>query len=88
VYGSPGMLMGFVSYASLVSKEVLDETIAAIRKDSLAETDFEKRQEETIISQLSDPKFANIQTFCSSHRHSLLSVANNIVLQVSALNST
>ncbi|KAI4741863.1 alcohol oxidase [Aureobasidium sp. EXF-12298] len=63
-YGSPGMLMGFASYASLVSKEVLVDTIAEIRKNSLAETDFEKRQEETIIAQLSDPKFANIQTFC------------------------
>ncbi|KAH0375472.1 alcohol oxidase, partial [Aureobasidium melanogenum] len=63
-YGSPGMLMGFVSYASLVSEEVLNDTIAEIRKNSLAKTDFEKRQEETIISQLSDPKFANIQTFC------------------------
>ena len=41
-YGSPGMLMGFVSYASLVSKEVLDQTIAEVRANSLAETDFEK----------------------------------------------
>ena len=58
------MLMGFVSYASLVSKEQLDATIDEIRKNSLAKTDFEKRQEETIVSQLSDPTFANIQTFC------------------------
>ena len=63
-YGSPGMLMGFVSYASLVSKEELEKTISEIRANSLAETDFEKRQEETIIKQLSDPRFANIQTFC------------------------
>lgn len=63
-YGSPGMLMGFVSYASLVSKEVLDQTIADVRKDSLAQTPFEKEQEETIIKQLADPTFANIQTFC------------------------
>ena len=63
-YGSPGMLMGFVSYASLVSKEVLDQTISEIRKNSLANTDFEKRQEEVIVKQLSDPTFANIQTFC------------------------
>jgi choline dehydrogenase-like flavoprotein len=78
-YGSPGMLMGFVSYASLVSKEVLDDTIAAIRKASLAETDFEKRQEETIIAQLSDPKFANIQTFCSLHRPNFLAIADKIL---------
>lgn len=63
-YGSPGMLMGFVSYASLVDKETLDETIADIRKNSLAKTDFEKRQEDVIVRQLSDPTFANIQTFC------------------------
>jgi hypothetical protein len=85
VYGSPGMLMGFVSYASLVSKEVLDATIAAIRRDSLAETDFEKRQEETIISQLSDPKFANIQTFCRFHYIYSLAIADRIMLQVSVL---
>lgn len=64
--GSPGMLMGFVSYASLVSKEKLDETISAIRKNSLAKTDFEKAQEDVIVKQLSDPRFANIQTFCES----------------------
>lgn len=64
-YGSPGMLMGFVSYASLVSKEALEETIDDIRKDSLAKTDFEKRQEDVLVKQLSDPNFANIQTFCT-----------------------
>ncbi|KAK5135767.1 hypothetical protein LTR08_004753 [Meristemomyces frigidus] len=63
-YGSPGMLMGFVSYASLVSKEVLDQTISEVRANSLAKTDFEKRQEDVIVRQLSDPNFANIQTFC------------------------
>ncbi|KAK4574075.1 hypothetical protein LTR86_001836 [Recurvomyces mirabilis] len=67
-YGSPGMLMGFVSYASLVSKEVLDQTISEIRKNSLAKTDFEKRQEDVIVRQLSDPSFANIQTFCIGAR--------------------
>lgn len=61
---SPGMLMGFVSYASLVSKDELEETIKQVRRDSLAKTDFEKRQEEIIVKQLSDPTFANIQTFC------------------------
>lgn len=63
-YGSPGMLMGFVSYASLVDKQTLDNTISEIRKNSLAKTDFEKRQEDVIVRQLSDPTFANIQTFC------------------------
>lgn len=46
MYSSPGMLMGFVSYASIVSKEVLEETIAEMRANSLAETDFEKAQED------------------------------------------
>lgn len=41
--------MGFVSYASLVSKEKLDETIAEIRKTSQARTEFEKRQEEVRV---------------------------------------
>jgi len=64
VYGSPGMLMGFVSYASIVSKDELDETMKEIRANSLAETPFEKAQEDVIVKQLSDPTFANIQTFC------------------------
>lgn len=63
-YGSPGMLMGFVSYASLVDKETLDRTIQEVRQHSVAETEFEKAQEEIIIKQLADPTFANIQTFC------------------------
>ena len=76
-YGSPGMLMGFVSYASLVGKEVLDQTIADIRKNSLAKTDFEKRQEDVVVKQLSDPNFANIQTFCEFLTlHSLVSSAD------------
>ena len=61
---SPDMLMGFVSYASIVSKEQLDKTIQEVRKSSIARTDFEKRQEDVVVRQLSDPKFANIQTFC------------------------
>lgn len=44
-YGSPGMLMGFVSYSSIVDKETLDDTVAEIKKNSLAKTDFEKAQE-------------------------------------------
>lgn len=63
-YGSPGMLMGFVSYASLVDQETLDSTIDEVRQHSLANTGFEKAQEEVIVRQLSDPTFANIQTFC------------------------
>lgn len=62
--GSPGMLMGFVSYASLVGKEQLEKTIKEIRANSHAKTDFEKRQEDLIVRQLSDDTFANIQTFC------------------------
>jgi choline dehydrogenase-like flavoprotein len=62
-FGSPGMLMGFISYASLVSEEELNATIAAIKKNSLATTPFQKDQEQLIINQLSDPKFANLQTF-------------------------
>lgn len=64
MYGSPGMCMGFVSYASLVSPEELEETIALIRKVSTAKTKFEKMQEQLIIDQLRDPTFANLQTFC------------------------
>ena len=45
-FGSPGMLMGFVSYASLVDQKELDETLAEIKKNSLAKTPFEKAQEE------------------------------------------
>ncbi|EME81122.1 Non-catalytic module family CDH [Pseudocercospora fijiensis CIRAD86] len=62
--GSPGMLMGFVSYASLVDQHTLNQTIADIRQNSLAKTDFEKRQEDVIVRQLSDPTFANLQIFC------------------------
>ena len=62
--GSPGMLMGFNSYASLVDEQTVDNTIKEIRKNSLAKTEFEKRQEDLIVKQLSDPTFANIQTFC------------------------
>lgn len=68
-YGSPGMLMGFVSYASLVGKDALDQTIQEIRENSLAKTDFEKKQEDTIVKQLENPNFANIQTFCKSPNH-------------------
>lgn len=45
-YGSPGMLIGFVSYASIVSQEELKSTISDIRANSLAKTNFEKTQEE------------------------------------------
>jgi choline dehydrogenase-like flavoprotein len=64
VLGSPGMLMGFVSYASLVSPEELEETIKEIQQKSLAKTDFEKAQEKVIVDQLRDKTFANLQVFC------------------------
>lgn len=66
ILGSPGMLMGFVSYASLVDKQTMQQTIEEIKQHSLASTTFEKRQEDLIVRQLSDPGFANIQTFCAS----------------------
>lgn len=62
-FGSPGMLMGFVSYASLVSNEELNSTVTEVKKNSLARTPFQKAQEQLIIDQLSDPTFANLQTF-------------------------
>lgn len=63
-YGSPGMLMGFVSYASLVGEEEVKKTIQEIQRNSLAKTNFEKAQEKVILDQLADPTFANLQTFC------------------------
>ncbi|KIV78299.1 hypothetical protein PV11_10028 [Exophiala sideris] len=63
-YASPGMMMGFVSYASLVSPEELENTIKEIKQKSLAKTDFEKAQEKVIVDQLRDSQFANLQTFC------------------------
>lgn len=62
-YGSPGMCMGFVSYASLVSPSELHATLALVRANSQARTAFEKAQEEVLLAQLSDPTFANLQTF-------------------------
>ena len=64
VLGSPGMMMGFVSYASLVGPEAVEETIKEIKASSLAKTKFEKAQESEICNQLRDPTFANLQTFC------------------------
>jgi choline dehydrogenase-like flavoprotein len=64
VYASPGMMMGFVSYASIASPEEVKSTIAAIRKSSLAKTEFERAQEDIIVNQLTDPTLANLQTFC------------------------
>ena len=64
LYASPGMLMGFVSYSSIVSPEELEQTITEIQSKSLAKTKFEKAQEQIIIDQLRDPTFANLQTFC------------------------
>lgn len=62
--GSPGMMMGFCSYASLVGPEVVEETIKEIEKNSHAKTKFAKAQEKVIVDQLRDPTFANLQTFC------------------------
>lgn len=56
--------MGFVSYASIVDPEELEQTIKEVREHSSAKTPFERAQEEVIVKQLSDPNFANIQTFC------------------------
>jgi hypothetical protein len=53
----------FISYASLVSNSGLQQTISIVRPASTAVTPFEKAQEEVLISQLSDPKFASLQTF-------------------------
>jgi choline dehydrogenase-like flavoprotein len=64
VYASPGMMMGFVSYANVATPEEIKETVAAVKKNSLAKTDFEKAQEKVILDQLTDSKFANLQTFC------------------------
>lgn len=44
-YASPGMMMGFLSYSSVVSSEELETTLAEIKKNSLAKTEFEKAQE-------------------------------------------
>ena len=62
--GSPGMMMGFCSYANLVGPEKVEETIKEIQANSLAKTKFEKAQEKVIVDQLRDPTFANLQTFC------------------------
>ncbi|CZR51441.1 uncharacterized protein PAC_01317 [Phialocephala subalpina] len=51
VYASPGMMMGFVSYASVATPQEIKNTVAAIKKNSLAKTDFEKAQEKVIVSQ-------------------------------------
>jgi hypothetical protein len=44
-YGSTGMLMGFVSCASLVGKSAVEQTIKDIQANSFAKTKFEKAQE-------------------------------------------
>ena len=53
-YGSPGMMMGFVSYAQVASDEEMKSTIADIKKNSLAKTDFEKAQEKVRQNGLSN----------------------------------
>jgi choline dehydrogenase-like flavoprotein len=51
-YANPGMCMGFVSYASVATPEELEATIADIKKNSLAQTKFEKAQEAVSASRL------------------------------------
>ena len=50
------MMMGFVSYASLVSPEELETTIKEIQDKSLARTDFEKAQEKVRVVTISVKK--------------------------------
>jgi choline dehydrogenase-like flavoprotein len=64
VYASPGMMMGFVSYASVATPQEVKATVTMIQKTSLAKTKFEKAQEKIIVDQLTHPTFANLQTFC------------------------
>lgn len=64
MYANPGMMMGFVSYASVATPEEIKSTLAEIKEISLAKTEFEKAQEKVIVDQLTDPTFANLQTFC------------------------
>ena len=49
-YGSPGMLMGFVSYASLVGDEGVKKLQNEIAEKSLAKTEFEKKQEKACVA--------------------------------------
>lgn len=63
-YGSPGMLMGFASYSSLVTPEEMASTLKYAQEKSLASTEFERRQEKLVLNQLQEPSFANLQTFC------------------------
>lgn len=60
VYASPGMMMGFVSYASIATPDEIKSTVAEIKKNPLARTKFEKAQEQIIIDQLTDRTFANL----------------------------
>lgn len=45
---SPGMQMGFVSYAQIVTPDELEATIKEIKQKSLAKTKFEKAQEKVV----------------------------------------
>jgi hypothetical protein len=45
LYANPGMCMGLVSYASVATPEELEATVTDIKKNSLAQTKFEKAQE-------------------------------------------
>lgn len=67
-YGSPGMLMGFMSYASLSTPGEVVATRTKAQEESQATTPFGRRQEKLILDQLQDPSFANLQTFCFGRR--------------------
>ena len=52
-FGSPGMMMGFVSYQSVATPEQVKATIAEISKNSLAKTEFEKKQQKVGVTECS-----------------------------------
>jgi choline dehydrogenase-like flavoprotein len=67
-YGSPGMLMGFVSYSSVGTPAEVAATVVQARDESQAATPFERKREQLVLDQLSRPEFANLQTFCLGGR--------------------
>lgn len=67
---STGMLMGFVSYASIVSPETLQQTIQEVRANSHAKTDFEKAQEEVSQTQPATTLLPTLPLTHTPHRQS------------------
>lgn len=51
------MSIDFVSYATIISHEKLEETIAELEKNFLGKTPYEEEQEKVIVDQLCDQKF-------------------------------